>query len=303
MTLAIEMHGVSKGFRDLQALHTIDWSVPQGSIYGLIGANGAGKTTLLRLALGLLWPDQGDITVLGEPLTRDASDMRQRMHYVASGRSMVPSFRVAEWLQYASLLYQRWDATLAKNLLDALELPEEKSIGSLSSGMQTSLQLAVALASRPDLLLLDEPTNGLDIVVKRQILQLIIDMASEEGTTVVIATHNIEDIERMADRASVLYQGRFLIADDLDAIKRHMHRIQIVLPGEWPSILSHITRIERQGQMAVVTLEGSPDVALEAFREAGATHLEVVDMDLTEVFRSLLEKEGYTRESLSWRSL
>ena len=306
MTVAIDMQGVTKEFRGRPALSDISWIVETGSIHGLIGANGAGKTTLLRLALGLLWPDQGTIAILGQRLERENAPLRQRVHYAASGRALAPGFRVAEWLRYASLLYERWDAARCQRLIKALELDPDKVIGHLSHGMQTSLQLVVAIASRPDLLLLDEPTNGLDVVVKRQILQLIIDMAAAEGTTVVIASHNIEDIERMADTISVLYRGQFILKGEMESIKNHMHRLQVVIPGEWPSDVAQdprITRVERRGHVGLVTVQGPAEPVAALLQKAGATLVEPIDMDLTDVFRAVLEKEGYTREGLEWDSL
>lgn len=166
MNAAIAMDNVAKRFRESQALQDVQWSVPDGSIYGLIGANGAGKTTLLRLALGVMWPDAGEVQILGEVLRRDNADIRQRVHYVASGRQLPPSFRVDEWIHYSSLLYRHWDKKICDKLMRALAIDGRRQIGHLSQGMQVSFQLAVAIAARPDLLLLDEPTNGLDLVVK-----------------------------------------------------------------------------------------------------------------------------------------
>ncbi len=306
MTQAISMRGVTKSFRGQQALVGINWSVPTGCIYGLIGANGAGKTTLLRVALGLLWPDQGEISVLGQSLGRENAEVRQVIHYVASGRPFALGFRVKEWVRYASLLYPDWDGSLCDKLLSALEIIPGQHISDLSSGMQTSLQLVVAIAAHPRVLLLDEPTNGLDVVVKRQVLQFIIDMAAKWGTTVVIATHTIEDIERMADTVGVLYRGRFILQSELDAIKAHIHRVQVVIPEPWPQFLQHdprILQIEHQGHVTQITVEGGLQPLAAAFRDAGAVLVEPVDMDLTEIFRVILEKEGYSRESLRWDAL
>lgn len=306
MTTAISMRNVAKAFRGSDALIDITWNVSPGRIYGLIGANGAGKTTLLRLALGVLWPDRGDISICGHALGRENSSLRQRVHYVASGRPMVQGFRIEEWLRYARLLYTRWDQPLCETLLSALELQPGMTIGQLSSGMQTSLQLVIAIASRPELLLLDEPTNGLDVVVKQQMLQFIIDMAADLGTTVVIATHNIEDVERMADAVGVLYRGQFIVQEDLETMKARLHRIQVVFPGDWPSTLSqdtHITRIERVGHVAQITFTGPLEPLRVSLRQAGASLIEPVNMDLTEIFRALLDKEGYSRESLNWNTL
>ncbi len=303
--MAVAMTDVSKSFRGLPALSDIRWHVRRGQVHGLIGANGAGKTTLLRLALGVLWPDQGDIAVLGQKLSRDSAEIRQIVHYVASGRPLIPGFRVTEWVRYVSLLYQNWDQGLCDRLLRALEIPLDAAIRHLSSGQQTSLQLAIAIASHPQLMLLDEPTNGLDVVVKRQILQFIIDMAAAQGTTLVIATHNIEDIERLADSVSLLYRGRMIVHEELDLLKGSLHRLQVVME-DWPEALLQDARIlgyERHGRTAVITVQGSVDAMVHELQQAGASSIEAVDLDLTEIFRVILAKEGYSRESLHWESL
>ncbi len=303
MRPAIEMSDVTKVFGGKMALNHVDWRVDAGSIHGLIGANGAGKTTLLRLALGTLWPDQGRIEVLDQQLGRENADLRQHVHYVATGRSLPPHFRVDEWLQYMGLLYDRWDERRARHLVEAMEISASSIIRSLSTGMQASLQLAGAIAARPALLLLDEPTNGMDVVVKRQVLQLMMDMAAAEGTTMVLATHNIEDVERLADSVSVLYRGRFVLNSSLENFKGHMHRLQVVADREWSDavfVQPHIAHVEKRGQVALVTVEGPQEPVAAHFREAGALLVEPIDMDLAEIFRMVLEKEGYSRDTLAW---
>jgi len=303
MMAALQMEDVGKRFRGESVLHDVTWAVPHGSVCGLIGPNGAGKTTLLRLALGLLVPDAGAIEVLGAPLAVENAGLRQRVHYVASERAQVPPLRVGEWVRYASLAYPRWDPPRAARLLEALELPRRRLVRELSAGQRTSLQFAVAAASRPDLLLLDEPTNGLDVLVKSRVLQLVIDMAAAEGTTVVIASHNIEDVERLADRLAVLYNGSFIAQGDIDAIKAGMHRLQVVFPGECPTAIDqqpHVVRVERQGKVATITLEGPVEPVEQACRAHGAVLVEPLDLDLTDIFRAMLEKEGYTRAKLQW---
>lgn len=304
MNAAIMMENVQKRFRGSQALQGVHWSVPEGSIYGLMGANGAGKTTLLRLALGVVWPDVGEIRVLGEVLGRDNAEVRQRVHYVASGRQLPPSFRVEEWIRYSSLLYRNWDKRMCSKLMRALAIDGHRQIGHLSQGMQVGFQIAVAIAARPELLLLDEPTNGLDLVVKQQVLRLIMDSAAETGTTVVMATHNIDDIERMADAVGLLYAGRFLLQDSLDAMKSRLHGLQVVMPtGIWPAEIlddPSIMRMEQQGQVASMVIEGSGEALSRRMMAAGASVIEPIEIDLADVFRSVLHKEGYSRDSIRW---
>jgi ABC-2 type transport system ATP-binding protein len=303
VTMALEMRGVRKAFRGRDAVRGIDWSVPAAAVCGLIGANGAGKTTLLRLALGVLCPDAGEVTVLGERLGLENAALRERVHYVASDRPMAPAYRIDEWLRYASLAYPRWDRARAQRLLAALELDPRRGVGELSFGQRTSLQVLVAAAARPDLLLLDEPTDGLDVVVKTQVLQLVMDMAAAEGTTLVLASHHIEDVERLSDRLAVLYDGRLVLEGELDVIKARMHRLQVVLPGAFPTELEQdptVVRVERRGKVALLTVDGPAEPVAERCVRLGAVLVEPVDLDLAEVFRIVLAKEGYSRAQLQW---
>jgi len=301
MTAAIEMRDVDKRLGERQVLTHVDWTVPPGSIYGLIGPNGAGKSTLLRVGLGLLRPDRGRVFVLGEEPRGDGARIRERVYYLASDDTMAPLLKVEEWMRYASLAYPRWDRTRGAHLLAALEIEPAQRIGSLSTGQRTSLQIAVAIAARPDVLLLDEPTNGLDPVVKTQLVQLLLDLSAGEGTTIVLATHHIEDVERLVDHLAVLYDGRFLYDGALDDLKAQMHRLQVVFSGGEPPGLEaepQVLQVERRGKVALVTVQGAADPIVDRCRQAGAVLIEPVDLDLAAAFQVMLAKEGYTRGEL-----
>lgn len=303
MSRVIDFTEVSKQFDGRMALDGVNWSVEAGSVHGLIGANGAGKSTLLKLALGVLWPDRGVINVLGSRLSRENATLRQRMQYVAAGRALPPGFRVGEWMHYVSLLYHRWDPLRAERFLQAMEIDPRAVIRSLSTGTEASLRLAAVAAARPDLLLLDEATNGMDLVIKRQVWRLLLDMAAAEGTTLIIATHELEDVERLADAVSILYQGRFVLTESLDALKSHRCRLQVVAGPEWsPAVLQHpqVMDVKWQGRVGLVTLEGEPEPWSQRFYQAGALMVDRLDMDLAEVFEAVLTREGYTRDALAW---
>jgi ABC-2 type transport system ATP-binding protein len=301
MTSAIEMRDVDKRLGERQVLTHVDWTVPTGSIYGLIGPNGAGKSTLLRIGLGLLRPDRGRVFVLGEEPRGDGARIRERVYYLASDDDMAPGLRVMEWLRYAGMVYPRWDRTRITRLIAGLEIDPAQRIRFLSTGQRTSLQLAVAIAARPDVLLLDEPTNGLDLVVKTQLVQLLLGLSADEGTTIVWATHHIEDVERLADHLAVLYDGRFLYDGALDDLKAQMHRLQIVFSeGEPPGLEAdpQVLQVERRGKVALVTVRGPADPVVDRCRQAGAILIEPVDLDLAAAFQVMLAKEGYTRGEL-----
>jgi ABC-2 type transport system ATP-binding protein len=303
VTDAVRMEGVTKAYRGRAAVSGVDWRVPAGSIYALMGANGAGKTTLLRLALGLLWPDAGTIAVLGERLGRENARLRERVVYVAGGRSVLPGLRVEEWLRYAALLYPRWDEGRLSRFLDALGVGRRTVVGDLSSGLQTALHMAAAVAARPDLLLLDEPAGGLDPVLKERVLRLLVDMAAGLGTTVVVATHQPADAERLAERLAVLYAGRIVLEGEIDAVKASVRRLQVVFPQAWPEDLAadpRVLAVERRGRVGLVTVGEGAEAVADLCRQAGATLVESVDTDLAEVVRVVLGKEGYGAAFAAW---
>lgn len=302
MSAVVETVNLTKQFDDRVAVDNVSLSVPAGSIYGVVGANGAGKSTLLRLLLGVMWPTAGEVRLFGEALPREAAPVRQRVHYVGGDAEPFRSFRVHELIRYSSMLYERWDQSRCTRLLEALQLPTGRAIRNLSTGMKMQLRLAMALSTHPDLLILDEPTNGLDPVVKRQFLQLLVQEAASEGTTIVLVTHLLDDVERIADGIAVMYQGRAIASGVIDDLKDHVHRLQAALPtGLPPAIEDHpaVARVDRQGQVFTITVEGSGAVEIqERLWAAGATFVEPIGLELSDLFRYLMEKEGYTRDAV-----
>lgn len=300
MANAVETIGLTKVLQDKVVVNDVNLSIPEGSIYGIVGANGAGKTTLLRLMHGIMRPTSGELKLFGEIIPRDSAELRQRVGHVASDGQIYPSFRVQDLVRYAGGLYQRWDEPRCQRLLAALELPKRQLIRHLSLGMRMQLRLAIRLSAHPDVLLLDEPTNGLDPVVKRQFLQLILDEAVHDGSTIIIATHHLDDLERMADSLAVMYQGKVIASGVIDELKSRILTYQVVLPSEIPEEILHSNRIlqtEQRGAVWTITVD-DPDGAMEQLLRPLASHLEILPQNLEDVFTHLLRKEGYSREAI-----
>lgn len=301
VSTAIETQSVTKVFDGHPVVNQVSLSIPEGSVYGIVGANGAGKSTLLRILIGLFRPSYGEVFVFGKPLPREAADIRQRVHYVGADGDMYRSFRVEEMLTYAGLLYERWDKERCKVLMDALALPPKQRVRNLSLGMKMQLRLAIALAARPDMLILDEPTTGLDPIVKRQFLQLIVQEAAGAGTTVVMATHQLDDLERIADGLAVMYQGKVISAGVLQDMKSDIKQIHVVLPGGLPAALTNhpsIIRSDQKGPLLSLGVEGHVEEIICHLEQAGGTYIEVHDLDFEDLFRHLMGKVGYTREGI-----
>lgn len=197
-------HGLGKRFRREWALRDLTLEIPPGAIVGLAGPNAAGKSTLLALATGLLAPTEGTISVLGRDPLRDPGVLAD-VGYVAQGAPLYRSFRVAETIEFVRRTNARWDDEIVGELLTRID--SSSRVASLSEGDRARLALALVLGKRPQLVLLDEPFASLDPLAGRELLQLLMDGVAETGSTVVIASHVVADIERVCDHIVLLTGG------------------------------------------------------------------------------------------------
>ncbi|MBV6699066.1 ABC transporter ATP-binding protein [Kitasatospora aureofaciens] len=213
---ALEAVGLGKQYRGDWALRDCDFAVPAGRICGVVGPNGAGKSTLLGLAARLLAPTEGELRVLGEPAT--APELRARVAYVAQDKPLYPGFTVAETLRLGSELNPAWDDEMAQQIVEQGELKQRARIGSLSGGQRTRVSLALALGKRPDLLLLDEPMADLDPLARHQLMGTLMAEAAERGTTIVLSSHILPELDGVIDFLLLVQRGRIRLAGDLEDI-------------------------------------------------------------------------------------
>jgi ABC-2 type transport system ATP-binding protein len=221
VSAVIEASGLGKAYRRTWALRDCTLAVPEGHVVGLVGPNGAGKTTLLHLAAGLLAPTRGTITVLGE---RPAAGPAQlaRVGFVAQDTPVYTRMTVADHLRLGAWLNPGWDENLARRRIGQLGLDPKQRAGSLSGGQRAQLALTLALAKRPGLLLLDEPVASLDPLARREFLRMLMEAVAEHGTSVVLSSHLVADLERVCDYLIVLVASRVRIAGEVsDLLAAH----------------------------------------------------------------------------------
>jgi ABC-2 type transport system ATP-binding protein len=202
MTVALETTGLGKRYRRTWALKDCTLAVPEGRVAALVGPNGAGKTTLLHLGVGLLQPTSGSIRLLDRH--SGSPGLLERVGFVAQDTPLYRDFTVADLLTFGRKLNRRFDPSLARERLDQLGIPMDRRAGKLSGGQRTQVALALALAKRPELLLLDEPLASLDPLARREFLQTLMGSVAEQGTTVLLSSHLLADLERVCDYLIVL---------------------------------------------------------------------------------------------------
>ena len=257
-TSAIEADGLDKRYGRRWALQGCTLSVPAGRVVGLVGANGAGKSTFLHIAVGLLDPTEGTISVLGERPGGDAAQLA-RVGFVAQDAPVYPWLSVGEHLQLGRRLNPSWDGELARARVERLDLDPGQRAGRLSGGQRSQLALTLAMAKRPELLILDEPVASLDPLARREFLQDLMGLAADRAPTVVLSSHLLSDVERVCDHLIVVAKGRVQVAGDVDDLLAG-HKLLTGPrrdPGRMPGNqrVVQVSHTERQTTMVVQTTD------------------------------------------------
>jgi ABC-2 type transport system ATP-binding protein len=208
---------LGKAYGSKWALRDCTVEVPAGSVVALVGPNGAGKSTFLELAVGLLAPSSGEITLWGEP-PRERPDLLSRLGFVAQGAPLYPTFRVSDMLTLGRRMNLVWDDVWARERMNALGIPLDQRAGSLSGGQRAQVSLTLALAKRPRLLMLDEPVASLDPLARRGFLQALMEAVAEHDLTVVLSSHLIGDLERVCDSLILLTASHVRLAGEIEQL-------------------------------------------------------------------------------------
>ena len=226
----IECAGLGKRYRRAWALRDCTLEIPAGHVVALVGPNGAGKTTLLNLAVGLATPTTGAVTVLGG-VPAGSPDALDRIAFVAQDAPLYKNLPVADMVRVARDLNRRWDQARAEKRLADLGIPAKKKVGQLSGGQKAQLALTIALARRPDLLILDEPLAALDPLARHDFMDSVLAAVAADGISVVLSSHVVAELERMADYLIVLSRGRVQVTGTVAdlMIERGLNLEQIVL--------------------------------------------------------------------------
>jgi ABC-2 type transport system ATP-binding protein len=225
--IAISMRGVAIRSGKTRVIHGLDQDIPAGSVTALVGENGAGKSTLLDAVLGLVRPVAGRLTVLGMDPVKDGVRVRSKIGYLESEPALDPDDTVATTLDLHRGVRESWDERIAEAWLNRLHLPSRRRVRALSRGERAKLALVLAMAPNPDLLLLDEPFDGLDLGSRDAVERAIFDQIEGSKKTVLLASHDIGEIERLADRVGVLVSGRMCAFGSPDDVRRKVARFSV----------------------------------------------------------------------------
>ncbi len=297
----IKVEGVDKYLGGNKILDNIDINVKEGSIYGLIGPNGAGKTTLIKTLVDIYEPENGEVQIMGENI-KNNKKIKSRLGYVSDFQYFYPSFKIKEMVEFYKESYPMWNEIRYNQLRILFNLDENKKIKYLSKGMKTQLAIMLNFSIMPNVLITDEPTSGLDPVIKRRVLNLIVDEVSKNKTTVLISSHNLGELEQICDHIGIIYEGRVLLEDSVDNLKKNVRKIQVAFKDGLPDEIKnneHILKIESVGKIHQIVVKDNLEKVMETIKKYDPILLEKIDMSLEEIFIYKMGGEGYGFEDIS----
>ena len=276
----LEMKNVTKTFGTFKALDNLSMSVPQGAVYGLVGPNGAGKSTAIRHLTGVYRPDSGEVTLEGLPIYENPV-VKNTIGCIPDDVFYFPAATMEEMKRFYKGIYPHFDDALFERLYEVFQLPKRSPIRRFSKGMQKQAAFHLTICTHPEILILDEPVDGLDPVMRRQVMSLILSDVAEHGTTVLISSHNLRELEDVCDHVGIMDHGRMLLEKSLADMQGSTVKLQLV--GEAPEGLD-ILHETASGRLKTLVVRGN---AVDISRQVAATnpaYFDVLPLSLEEIF-------------------
>jgi ABC-2 type transport system ATP-binding protein len=290
-TKAISMKNVTKKYGKNLALDSVDLELDKGMILGMIGSNGAGKTTLIKCLLGLTKPDEGEISVFGDPASNLSVATKHKIGYVPQSIVGFSWMKVKDLMEYTGAFYDNWDEKIIESMIDEWGLDPYAKIGTLSTGERQKVAIIQAMGHDPDLYVLDEPVASLDPSARRAFIKKIIELNAEQEKTVLFSTHITSDMERMAAEIAFIKNGKILFRRDLGELKEKVVKLKIHSPVPLPDVLpiKNIISIERNTKDAVVTIDGYEEGLIEKIERSLNASVFVENMNLEDIFMEMIK--------------
>lgn len=282
----IEIINGHKSLSGKSILRDVNISVKKGSIFGLIGPNGAGKTTLIKNIMGIYRLDKGDIKVKGESVFENTG-IKRVMGYVSDENTYFNSFNLKDIAKFYSLTYEKFNRDRFNKLNKIFNLPEKTPTRKFSKGMKMRLSIILNLSIMPEVLILDEPTNGLDPIVKKQFMNILLEDVAERETTILISSHNLGELERICDSIAIMDHGEVKYTNSIEDMKNRIRKIQVVFKGKVPENLENwdeIIKVEKIGRVYNIITKEYNTSFQKKLHDCEVMFQEEIDLSLEDMF-------------------
>ena len=291
----IQVQDVVKNFDTFCALNNFCMTVPKGSIYGLVGPNGAGKTTIINHLMGILKQDAGTVKIDGQPVWENA-ELRKKVLCIHDEWYFYPGFTAGEMANFYRSLYPDFNEERYDALGKILNIEEKRQIRRLSKGMKKQVAFRLVLSCMPEVLILDEPLDGLDPVMRKQIMNIIISDVAERQMTVLVSSHNLRELEDICDYVGIIHKGQMVMEKPLDDLKGNIQKIQVAFHEDFPKELEamlHILHITKTGSVYTAIIKGDTKTTTRDIQAYQPIIFDQVSLTLEEVFIYELGGLGY----------
>ena len=296
----IQVTDAVKRFDGFTALDGASITVPDGAIYGLVGPNGAGKSTLIRHLTGILRADSGEILVDGEPIYENPAK-KALLAVIPDDWYYFSSASLRDMMRFYRGFYPTFDMERYEKFREVFEIPEKAMLRRLSKGMQKQAAFWLAMSCRPKYLILDEPVDGLDPVMRRQVWSLMMGDVAENGTTVLVSSHNLRELEDVCDHVGIMNRGKVLLERSLSDLQENIVKLQVVWNTPEPPALPpemNVLHVSNVGRVYTYIVRGNAAAVSTALSVFQPMMLEALPLSLEEIFIYELGGTGYDVKNL-----
>lgn len=287
----IQVNGLTKRFGDFPAISGLDCTIPEGCVYGLVGANGAGKSTLLRLICGIYRPDKGNVTLDGKNIYENP-ELKSRLAFVPDELYFLPQSSLARMKKAYAAVYPRFDPARYAELLQVFHL----NLNTFSKGMRRQAAMVLALSCRADFLFLDETFDGLDPILRNLVKKLLYADVAERGCTAVLTSHSLRELEDTCDQLALLHKGGLVLESDVQKLKTTLFKVQIAFDHAYDHTVFSgfdVLNFTKHGSVSNLIVRGDREAVTQSLRTQSPVLLEVLPLSLEEVFLYEMESLGY----------
>lgn len=290
----IEIKGLSKMIEDKYILKEINLKVNKGSIFGLIGPNGAGKSTLIRCLTGIYGLEEGEILYEGQNVYEN-TEVKNKIGYVADENNFFSTFKLIDIINYYKLAYKNFDEERFEELNKEFKMNTKKRFFQLSKGNKMKFAIMMAMCIHPEYLILDEPTSGIDPIFKRKFMEILLNEVAEKGTTVIISSHNLSNVERICDTVAILNNGKVTAVNSIDDMKNKIKKLQVAFKTavkEEELRIHGVVNIDNVGRVYNIVTTDYGTELLGKINSLNPLFIEELDLSLEDIFIYTIEGEG-----------
>lgn len=288
----IEINDVSMKYGTFPALSGVSLTVKDGSVYGLIGSNGSGKSTLLRLLCGAFKPEGGQI-LYGQSSVWENETVKREVVYLSDEQYFFPHNTMIDMADFYASVYSGFSYERFYALCEKFGLEPKRRINTFSKGMMKQTSVILALSCNTAYILCDETFDGLDPVVRESVKRMLADEVAARSLTVILASHNLRELEDICDHMALLHKGKVLLESDVDDVKMNIHKVQTILPEGASLSGLDIVRTEVRGSVSTFIIRGAREQVVQTFDMYSPKFFEMIPLTLEEIFITEMEEAGY----------